>query len=58
MVTMPDDEKSQSTGGGATKFEDLQGLLNGALDSLGGGEAFLRRERDGFYEHDLAKKEE
>jgi hypothetical protein len=30
-------------------FGKLRGLLKEALHSLGGGEAFLHRERNGFY---------
>jgi len=37
-------------------FENLRGLLKGALDSLGGGEAFLRRERSHFYDSDPAEE--
>ena len=37
-------------------FENLRGLLKGALDSLGGGEAFLRRERGHFYDSDAAEE--
>jgi hypothetical protein len=33
-------------------FEKLRGLLKEALAELGGGEAFLRRERHHFYESD------
>lgn len=40
----------------AVTFEDLRGLLKGALDRFGGGEAFLRRERDRFYEADPAEE--
>jgi len=54
---MPDDEKPHSTAADATEFERLRGLLKGALDSLGGGEAFLRRERDRFYERDADKED-
>jgi hypothetical protein len=32
----------------APQFEKLQGLLKGSFRSLGGGEAFLRRERGIF----------
>jgi hypothetical protein len=56
MATPPDDEESRATGR-PVKFEGLRGLLKEALDSLGGGEAFLRRERDRFYERDTTKEE-
>jgi len=36
----------------AHDFENLRGLLKEALHSLGGGEAFLRRERERFHEAD------
>jgi len=52
MVIPPDDEKPHSVADDATEFEKLRGLLKGALDSLGGGEAFLRRERNHFYDRD------
>jgi hypothetical protein len=32
------------------RFEDLHGLLKEALHSLGGGENFLRKEREHFYD--------
>jgi hypothetical protein len=54
---MPDDEKPHSDADGASEFEKLRGLLKGAFDSLGGGDAFLRRERNRFYERDTAKEE-
>ena len=38
----------------AHTFEKLRGLLSEALQSLGGGEAFLRKERSRFYGHDEA----
>lgn len=34
------------------EFDKLRGLLKEALHSLGGGEAFLRRERERFYQPD------
>jgi hypothetical protein len=37
-------------------FERLRGLLKEALDSLGGGEAFLRRERNRFYDSDVSEE--
>ncbi|MGB8768540.1 MAG: hypothetical protein WCC92_02925 [Candidatus Korobacteraceae bacterium] len=40
----------------AHTFEKLHGLLSEALRSLGGGEAFLRKERSSFYGHDEAAK--
>ncbi len=40
----------------AAGFEKLRGLLKEALDSLGGGEAFLRGERNHFYDSDRADK--
>ncbi len=40
----------------AVTFENLRGLLKGALDSLGGGEAFLRRERSHFYNSDAGEE--
>jgi hypothetical protein len=36
----------------APEFAKLRGLLKEALHELGGGEAFLRRERQHFYDHD------
>jgi hypothetical protein len=30
-------------------FDDLHGLLKKALQSLGGGDAFIRKERSSFY---------
>lgn len=36
----------------APEFAKLRGLLKEALHSLGGGEAFLRRERGRFHQHD------
>ena len=47
------DEKTPNNAATVT-FQDLRGLLKGALDSLGGGEAFLRRERSHFYDSDPA----
>ena len=38
-------------------FNKLRGLLKEALHSLGGGEAFLRRERDGFYREGPTEEE-
>ncbi|MGA2905342.1 MAG: hypothetical protein ABSD98_16045 [Candidatus Korobacteraceae bacterium] len=44
------DEKGlQGDKTGIPNFEQLRGLLKDALRSLGGGEAFLREERNGFY---------
>jgi hypothetical protein len=37
-------------------FEDLRGLMKETFKSLGGGEAFLRREREHFYEPDAEEK--
>jgi len=56
MRTPPDDDKPYSTAGKVPKFEDLRGLLKGVLASLGGGEAFLRRERERFYDRDEPKE--
>lgn len=39
---------------GASDFHKLRGLLKTAMDSIGGGEAFLRREREQFYHPDKA----
>ena len=52
MVPTADDEQPQSDDGKALTFEDLRGLMKDTFDSLGGGEAFLRREREHFYESD------
>ncbi len=41
----------------APEFENLRGLLKGAFDSCGGGEAFLRRERSRFYQRDDQEKQ-
>jgi hypothetical protein len=54
---MPDDEKPESATDEASEFEKLRGLLKGAFDFFGGGEAFLRRERNGFYARDTEKEE-
>lgn len=37
-------------------FEDLRGLMKETFESLGGGEAFLRREREHFYEPDAEEE--
>ncbi len=37
-------------------FENLRGLLKEALYSLGGGEAFLRHERNHFYDHETSEQ--
>jgi len=37
-------------------FGELRGLLKEALESLGGGESFLRRERERFYQADRGDK--
>jgi hypothetical protein len=37
-------------------FEDLRGLMKETFESLGGGEAFLRRERSHFYDSDAAEE--
>jgi len=50
------DEKAPNSTATVT-FQDLRGLLKGALDSFGGGEAFLRRERSHFYDSDAAEEE-
>jgi len=44
-----DDKQPHGPATEALAFDKLRGLLKGALHSLGGGEAFLRRERKGFY---------
>jgi hypothetical protein len=36
----------------ASEFANLRGLLKEAFHALGGGEIFLRRERQYFYDHD------
>jgi hypothetical protein len=46
-----DDEGGDGTAG-VTDFRTLRGLLKTALDSIGGGDAFLRREREQFYHPD------
>jgi len=40
----------------AASFEQLHGLLKDALRSLGGGEAFLKRERSRFYGEEAERK--
>jgi hypothetical protein len=52
MATPPNDDKSRDTTGQPVTFEDLRGLMKETFDSLGGGEAFFRREREHFYGHD------
>jgi hypothetical protein len=42
-------EESPSKVNAASGFEKLRGLLKETLQSLGGGEAFLRGERERFY---------
>ena len=42
-----EDESQEATK--EVSFDDLHGLLKRALQSLGGGEAFIRRERSSFY---------
>jgi hypothetical protein len=37
-------------------FENLRGLLKEGLHSLGGGEAFLRHERNRFYDHETPEE--
>jgi hypothetical protein len=49
-------DESPSKASQAVTFEDLRGLLKGAFDALGGGEAFLRRERSHFYEPDAPEE--
>jgi hypothetical protein len=51
-----DENEPHNAATDAAGFEKLRGLLKEALDSLGGGDAFLRRERRGFYEPDAAEK--
>lgn len=48
------DEEQGGGNAGASDFRKLRGLLKTALDSIGGGEAFLRREREQFYQPDKA----
>jgi hypothetical protein len=48
------DEEPGGASAGASDFRKLRGLLKTALDSIGGGEAFLRREREQFYHPDKA----
>lgn len=38
-------------------FDKLRGLLREAMQSLGGGEAFLRRERESFHDDDRSNNE-
>ena len=49
------DQELRDTSATATTFYGLRGLLKEAIQSLGGGEAFLRHER---VEFDRAKSEE
>ncbi len=44
-----DDKEPQGALVEVARFEKLRGLLKDALGSLGGGENFLRREREHFY---------
>lgn len=44
-----DEKESRGTAKQAVDFEKIRGLLKEALDSLGGGENFLRHEREHFY---------
>jgi hypothetical protein len=52
MATPPSEKESDRTADRPVRFEDLRGLMKDTFDSLGGGEAFLRREREHFYESD------
>ncbi len=49
------DEKEPHASATVT-FEDLRGLMKETFESLGGGEAFLRRERSHFYDSDAAEE--
>jgi len=51
-----DDEPGEGRAG-ASDFHALRGLLKSALDSVGGGEAFLRREREEFNHRDKARRQ-
>ena len=51
-----DNNQSPKNNEGAIDFARLRGLLKGALQTLGGGEAFLGRERERFYHHAGAEK--
>jgi len=52
MTTSPDDKEPDGIPDRPITFEDLRGLLKETFDSLGDGEAFLRREREHFYDRD------
>lgn len=49
---LADDKESANATNAAHNFEKLRGLLKEAMQSLGGGEAFLRRERERFHDAD------
>jgi hypothetical protein len=49
------DEKKPNAAATVT-FEDLRGLMKETFESLGGGEAFLRRERSHFYGSDAEEE--
>jgi hypothetical protein len=51
-----DEEEPQGKATGTSSFETLRGILKESLKSLGGGEAFLREERAGFYGHGSPEK--
>ena len=51
-----DDKQPHGAATETLAFDKLRGLLKEALHSLGGGEAFLRRQRKGFYGPDSAEQ--
>ncbi len=51
-----DNHESPKGDAAAADFASLRGLLKGTLQALGGSDAFLRRERERFYQHDGAEK--
>ncbi len=49
---LADEKRSSDQSDAAHDFGNLRGLLKDALRSMGGGEAFLRRERERFHDPD------
>jgi len=51
-----DQDKSHGGAAETVDFEKIRGLLKEALASLGGGENFIRREREHFYRSDQSEE--
>jgi hypothetical protein len=51
-----DEKEPQVEATKTPRFEQLRGLLKESLQSLGGGEAFLREERSRFHGHGAAEE--